>query len=166
MHSETDVAQLLAECAAAADFEELVAIAIREAKKFDGGCNIVCGPISTGGRGSIEKNLVVFEGTIRALSLVPYPMFDQTPYEKKISALRQAWIAEDPETRNGQYYQDILTRFYLPLFQSGAIVHAWFIPDWASSHGACWERKQFDSLSIGYTDLSQMWLEQFVISEE
>lgn len=32
MHSETDPAQLIAECAAAVDFEELVVIAIREAK--------------------------------------------------------------------------------------------------------------------------------------
>lgn len=163
MHPSTDHALLLEECAAAETFEQLVAIALREARKFPGGCHIVCGPISTGGRGSIDANIKVFASTIDALRSVPYPIFNQVPYEAKISELRLKWIAGDPANRTGQYYTDILTCFYLPLFESGAIVRAWFIPDWASSHGACWERETLGKLSVELTDLNPEWLEDFML---
>jgi hypothetical protein len=163
MHPSTNHAELLAQCAAAQTFEQLVTIAIREARRFENGCHIVCGPISTGGRGTAAENLKVFSGTIAALRSVPHPVFDQTPYEAQLAEFHRRWVAEDPTTRTGKYCTDILTQFYLPLFESGAIVQSWFIPDWETSYSATWERETLQRHSIATTDLNGMWMDDFVV---
>lgn len=101
----------------------------------------VCGPISTGGRGSVEANLEAFRATICALQDDGKHVFDQTPFEVGFKRV----------TRNlepGEYMEAILTDFYQPIFESGRISTFYFMPDWQSSKGARWEHEQAKRLGI------------------
>lgn len=141
MHPATDITWLKVECEKATSFEELVVVALGELKKFKDGAELVCGPITTGGQGSVEANLAVFNKVIDHFVRVDRPIFSQMPYEGKIFLLRREWINKDPNRAN-EYYHGILERFYLPLIESGLIRTAWFIEGWESSVGAKWEHKQ------------------------
>jgi hypothetical protein len=147
MHHNTNLAWLKRECEKTQNFAELLAVALRELKKFTGGSEIVCGPISTGGRGSIEENLKVFTCMIAALRFKERDVFDQMPYEGQIFNFRQRWIKEDSR-REGTYYTEILSEFYLPLFTSGLIRAAWFLPGWQSSDGASWEHDRLTEFGV------------------
>ena len=123
MHHDTDLASLQTECTLCDSFADLTPIALRELEKFQDGCGVVCGPISTGGRGNVEENLRVFIGTIATLRKEGIPIFSQEPYEERIFFFRTRWRDEDP-TRAAQYYMPILDEFYTPLFSRGIITHA------------------------------------------
>ena len=157
MHPQTDSALLAAQCSRATCFEELTAIALSELHKFPQGAEVVCGPISTGGRGSVLENLRIFSATIHALQGLGIPVFSQMPYEEKIFHFRNRWRTEDP-TRVNQYYTPILLEFYHPLIQTGLIKKGWFIPGWESSTGAQWERIEFQKLGIEICDLEEGWI--------
>ncbi len=94
----------------------------------------VCGPISTGGLGSVEENLRVFNETIQRLS-EKYVIFDQMPFEP---ALR--FMCEQAKQQNKTL--NILEGFYLPIFESGKIKTLYFLPTWKTSSGAQWEHDQ------------------------
>jgi hypothetical protein len=161
MHHETDIEWLLRECKNADSFAELVPIAIDELKKFADGAEVVCGPITTGGRGSIEANLAVFNGSIRALQQEGRPVFNQVPYEERFFFFKKRWLAADP-TRAGQYYMPILEEFYLPIFQTGLIKRGWFIPGWESSFGTRWERKTLPEHGAEIHDLTTDWIDRIL----
>lgn len=161
MHHDTDLGALQARCTQTDSFAELVPIALAELEKFVGGCNIVCGPISTGGRGSVEENLKVFFGTIDALRSEGREVFSQKPYEERIFFFRTRWQGEDP-SRSGAYCMPILEEFYEPLFKRGIIKDAWFIPGWESSFGARWERKTLTALGVTIHDLTTDWVDQHI----
>ncbi|MFZ1987777.1 MAG: hypothetical protein WAV21_01950 [Minisyncoccia bacterium] len=160
MHHETDFKWLAAECAKTDSFAELVSLALVQLRKFPNGAGVVCGPISTGGRG-VEQNLKIFSGSIEALKLQNFDIFSQIPYEEKIFAFRRRWQDADP-SRAGQYYMPILEEFYHPLFHTGLIKKAWFIPGWESSFGATWEREQLTSLGAEIIDLDENWVEKIL----
>jgi len=92
---------------------------------------MVCGPISTGGLGSIEQNMVRFRKMIDFVKSLGENVFDQLPFEPYL------WrIIRGPNDHGGFH---LLEDFYQPLFEryfSGL----YFIPDWESSAGTCWER--------------------------
>lgn len=67
MHHQTEAEQFIRQCATADSFAELLPIALKELQKFPHGAEMVCGPISTGGRGNPQANLAVFNATIRRL---------------------------------------------------------------------------------------------------
>ncbi len=158
MHHDSDITALRAACAEANSFTELVPIALTELSKFVTGAEMVCGPITTGGRGSIEANIEVFNATIAALQSEDKPIFNQVPYEEQILRLRMLWETVSPENV-GKYCMPLLEDFYLPLFKSGHFRHGWFIPGWQSSYGATWERRQLSELGIVVTDLTEEWVD-------
>ncbi len=101
----------------------------------------VCGPISTGGLGSIPENLAVFRRYIEAMQKEGRNVFDQMPFEptmQRIRATRQDRVIE----------RSILYDFYLPLFESGAVSELVFMPNWKESIGACWEFAQGTALKL------------------
>ncbi len=163
MHQSTDMEWLLRECAKTNSLTELVQIAAAELQKFPKGGEVVCGPISTGGRGSSEENLRVFEATIETLKKVGRPIFSQVPYEERIFFFRKRWQDSDP-SRAGQYYMPILEEFYYPLFQTKLIKRGWFIPGWNSSFGARWEREQLEEVNADICDLANEWVDQILIT--
>lgn len=101
----------------------------------------VCGPITTGGRGSIEENIKAFGEAIAYLSAQGKIVFDQRPFE--IPMQRAKMIAK----KEG-YPFDLLEEFYLPIFESKLIEELFFLPGWESSTGAKWEHEQAVRLGI------------------
>lgn len=102
----------------------------------------VCGPITTGGLGSTQANLEVFNETIKKLQSQGLNVFDQMPYESTMQRL------QDELNNKGDYLHNILTDFYFPLFNSGFITAFYFIPGWESSFGAKKEHEKAKELDI------------------
>ncbi len=102
----------------------------------------VCGPITTGGLGSTEANLKVFNETVIKLQNQGLNVFDQMPYESTMQRL------QDELVEKGDYLHNILTDFYFPLFNSGLISAFYFIPGWESSFGAKKEHEKAKELNI------------------
>lgn len=101
---------------------------------------MVCGPITTGGLGSLELNLLLFNETIETLVRLGVNLFDQVPFEEYI-----ARIADDQGARNNH---QLLREFYLPLLETKRITRLYFIKGWESSEGARWEHEQGKRLGI------------------
>ena len=153
MHHSTDRDELIATCQSATTFEHLSLIGIREAQKFAPiGADMVCGPITTGGRGTRHANMEIFTACICLLQERDTPVFDQRPYEHRIKALSDRWRAENGG--DDAYCHPILTGFYHPVFQTGHIRRAQFIPGWESSTGATWEREVLTELGVTIVDLT------------
>jgi hypothetical protein len=102
----------------------------------------VCGPISTGGRGSIDANIEVFNDKIKELQKEGFNVFDQMLFEGSMHKMMLKFSKKD------EYMESILTDFYLPIFEGGYISELYFLPDWQSSYGANWEHKQAERLGI------------------
>ncbi len=162
MHHDTDVDWLLERCSEATSFTGLLTIAKIELCKFPKGAEIVCGPMSTGGVGSLEENMRVFENTIKTLMQQAAPVFNQIPYQDKMVSLVEEWSAADG-SRAGKYCMPILEEFYSPLFETGFIKKAWFIPGWESSIGATWERKKLSSVGVRIYDLGDSWIRKITV---
>jgi len=101
----------------------------------------VCGPISTGGRGSLLENLVAFNEAIVFLQAEGKIIFDQMPFEASMQRIKST-------LQPGEYATSLLTDFYLPIFKSGLIKMMYFLPDWQSSKGASWEHEEAQKLGI------------------
>ncbi len=136
-------------------FEDLLAIAMRIIGRMpDGIINIVCGPITSGGAGSIEKNLAIFDAMIRYLRDVKGRLvFTQLPFEEAMARIK-----------NLPYYRGenhLLTAFYRPIFRACAnadrlLLH--FLPGWETSGGATWEHDEAVSCGwprVGYARLPE-----------
>lgn len=105
----------------------------------------VCGPISTGGYGSVERNLLAFHKTIQKLKKSCNELvFDQMPFEPLFHRFHNEWSA----VHGDAYMQPVLDDFYLHLFERGHIKKLTFMHDWKSSRGAQWEHEQAKRLHI------------------
>lgn len=101
----------------------------------------VCGPISTGGRGTIMANLAVFDATVDCLIQKGIIIFDQMPFEEHIFRIvENQWGSRQNNL--------LLNEFYLPIFESGRICCLYFIDGWQSSEGATWEHEQARRLNM------------------
>ena len=94
----------------------------------------VCGPISTGGAGSIEANIKIFARVIDAFTKQGLVVFDQTLFENAMYKIR---MKNSPDN----YDHDILNDFYSPIFENKLIDEVHFLPDWHTSVGASWEHE-------------------------
>lgn len=103
----------------------------------------VCGPITSGGKGSIKENLEVFSNKIKELQESGLDVFDQMPFEEPMHRV----MLEFQKTENG-YMNSILNDFYLPLFKTKRIKELYFIQGWESSKGSCWEHNTAINLGI------------------
>lgn len=101
----------------------------------------VCGPITNGGKGSIEENLNFLNYSIQELQTQGIDVFDQMPFEETFHRI----IREEAEQ---QKYVNILTDFYEPLFNVNKIKTLYFVPGWESSRGANWEYEKAKELGI------------------
>ncbi len=120
---------------------QMLAIALRVLNRMPQPVGQVCGPISTGGKGSILENLVAFNETIVFMQAEGQNIFDQMPFEEPMQRVK---VSLPPNT----YATSLLTDFYLPIFNSGLIKKLYFMPDWQSSYGAKWEHEQAEKLGI------------------
>ncbi len=114
---------------AAPTIQSLLPIALRILERMPHGVSMVCGPISTGGKGSVEENLALFGVAIETLASRGENIFSQMPFERPIQRMKK--------TNSG-----LLNTFYLPIFKSGRVRRLCFLPGWESSEGATWEHER------------------------
>lgn len=122
------------DCATANTFEELGEILMGVARRASQPLGMVCGPISSGGLGSVAANLERFEKAIRYVRSSGIAVLHQLTLEKEI-----ARMCSTP------YYKDglqLLNGVYRPVFDSELVPLRFFIPEWHTSFGARWEREQ------------------------
>ncbi len=113
----------------AKSFKDLFVIAKRVIYRMPHPLVQVCGPIATGGLGSIEANLNAFNETIKELQAEGKSVFDQMPFEDPMQKLKTM-------IENKDYMNTIFTDFYYPIFDSGLISELYFMPNWNTSVGA------------------------------
>ncbi len=111
---------------------------------------MVCGPISTGGKGSRQRNLEVFSKAINKVSNGGLLVFSQMPFEDDMERIYKS----DPALQGLK----LLEEFYLPLFKTGFIKLMCFLPGWENSIGANWEHDQAKKLNIPVLYLDQSYI--------
>ena len=122
---------------------ELLAVALTVLDRMSQPVALVSGPIATGGKGSVEENVRAFADTIRAVRVSGKTVFNQLPFEEKLTALaKQSKMA---------YFTPILDEFILPILKSGKIAEIIFMKDWQSSTGSRWEYVTAGELGIERT---------------
>ncbi|MBN1274853.1 DUF4406 domain-containing protein [Candidatus Woesearchaeota archaeon] len=135
----------------ASSFPDVGAVAMTVARSMPQPLCQVCGPISTGGYGSLERNLELFGETIAALRMQGKHVFDQMPLEDSLLRIR-ASLGESYDWRG------LLTDVYLPLFALGVVKTLYFIHGWESSRGARWEHDVAGRLGIARVYLPERFL--------
>jgi hypothetical protein len=100
----------------------------------------------------------VFNAVIAGLMSDGEKVFSQIPYEFGLRRLAHAWEAAG----NTGYCIPILTEVYGPVFESGLIIQARFIPRWLSSFGTCWERKKLSYEGVVIEDLALPDIRRFM----
>jgi hypothetical protein len=126
----------------AKDYSDLVYITLDALEKMPQPIVQVCGPISSGGRGSIEKNLKIFKKTIRKLS-EKHSVFDQTILEQPMRRIMKTYHCSHEENN-----RILLESFYGPILKSGLIQKTFFIDRWESSQGATWEHETSKKIGL------------------
>ena len=140
----------------ASTFEDLVPIGVNVLLRMrEEGEHIVqiCGPMTTGGRGSLEANMEFFKKAQAVARRNGMHVFDQTPFEEAMLHLSQGHLARRV------YPEPILHVVYRGFFASGLIRELPFLPDWQSSVGATWERQEAVAHGILVTDFPAPWIE-------
>lgn len=142
-------------------FEELaeIAMSILKDMSLEGKPIVqICGPISTGGLGDIDKNFERFKKAVETAGEKGLHVFNQTSFEEAIQRLSkytQSKHSQNPDS----YHMPILEVFYRKIFESGFVKTTLFLPDWQSSKGATWEHNLVTSLGIEIRDYPTEWLE-------
>ncbi len=96
----------------------------------------VCGPWTTGGKGSLEENIKFLEENISQLENQGYTVFKQSSFEDKMFDIK----AQRKEQNLFKHYDwDLLHGCYVPIFSSNIFDHLVFLPGYESSIGAQWE---------------------------
>ncbi len=110
----------------------------------------VCGPLSTGGQGTLEGNTIRFQQAIAALQKRGHFVFNQLPFQPMMIRLAEA-------ERASGYCWPILEEFYAPIFRSRLITRVFFLSGWQSSTGATWEREMVAKCVIPIEDFPDEW---------
>lgn len=135
---------------ASKDFSEAAGIAIDILKKIPQPIAQVCGPITTGGKGSIKENTTVIENTVKKLSKQGINICNQTKFNTPIRRFRAESKLNDIDSNTL-----VLEKFHKPILDSGLIKKFYFVHGWESSTGSRWERAQAKKLGIEIIDLPE-----------
>ncbi len=136
----------------AESFEELLEIALAVLGRMPKPIVQVCGPITTGGRGSAEENIKFFRAAAKLLLQKGHNVFGQMIFHDSMIRIMENKYSGDA------YCMPILDIFYKGVFTSGHVSEAIFLPDWQSSKGACWERDAVLEHNIVIRDFPEEWL--------
>ncbi len=140
----------------AASFSEIGEIAVETVRSIGTPVHQVCGPISSGGLGCMEKNMMVFRAAINVLLGRGYVVFNQLPLQDAMLRHYAEWRKEHPGP--DEYCWPILEDIYAPIFESGCVECGCFIPNWQGSKGTQWERDTLQNLGIKIFDIPEEWL--------
>lgn len=133
----------------AKEVQRLLDIAIRVINRMPEPVGIVCGPITSGGLGSIKANLTLFNKWIKKLEAEkPHgvSIFSQMYFESHMFRIYKGSLVYNPEG------VDVIGEFYKPLFES-YISAFYFLPGWVTSNGARRERRIAEALGGIIIDL-------------
>jgi len=128
-------------------FNELVSIGITILNRMNQPIAQVCGPISTGGTGSVKKNLDIFSDMIKLLNKKGINVFNQLPFERTFDKIMRNYKIIG-------YDSPILEEFYKPIFKSGKIKKIYLLPGWKKSVGTRWEYNFAKKLKIEIVEIS------------
>ncbi|MBI2064520.1 MAG: DUF4406 domain-containing protein [Candidatus Yanofskybacteria bacterium] len=146
----------LRELREAKSYAELLFVAIEilqtmREESFSRPLAMVCGPISTGGKGSRQANLEIFSRAIDRLLADGLFVFSQMPFENDMERIYNS----SPELQGLR----LLEEFYLPIFEMRFINLMCFLPGWEKSVGASWEHEQAERLGIPIIYLAQSYID-------
>lgn len=133
--------------------ESLLQIALQVASRMPKPLCIVSGPITTGGSGSVGKNIKFFNAAVEVIKDKGYRVFEQMIFH---DAMTRITIGQPFD----EGHANILNKFYKGFFGSGYISTAIFLPGWETSKGAFWERNFLGQLGIQIIDFSAEWLKE------
>ena len=122
-------------------FAGMLPVAFRVLDRMPRPIAMVCGPMTTGGTGSVLKNMLRFNEAIMLLQAQGIQVFDQMPYENPMERIKATLVSKE-------YARGILDDFYLPVFERGYISKFYFLSGWESSIGATWEHEQALRLGV------------------
>ncbi|PIR88239.1 MAG: hypothetical protein COU10_00220 [Candidatus Harrisonbacteria bacterium CG10_big_fil_rev_8_21_14_0_10_45_28] len=132
----------------AEEYKDLLAGAMPVINRMPTPIAQVCGPLTSGGSGSMEENMAVMQSAIDKLRSDGKNIFNQLPFEKPMQRLRN-------KLEPGKYSTRLLADFYLPIFNSGKITTLYFLSNWETSTGTRWEREQGEKLGLEIVDLDE-----------
>lgn len=140
------------EIATAQTYSELLPVGFRVLRRMPDGAAMICGPISSGGTGSMAENIERFKRAIEVVARSSVPVFTQMPFEAAMQRIKDRGGA-------GSDASSLLTTFYRPLFESGRIKRLYFLPNWEGSFGARWEHEEALHLGMGiiYLPSEEFW---------
>lgn len=145
-------------------FKELGELGVQKILQFGYGAEIVCGPVSTGGKGSVHENIPIFNRSIATLKdEYGRPIFSQIFLEEHIRYLYDDW-KKDP--KNTGYCMPILEEVYYPIFKTRRLRGAFFIPGWQGSFGTSWEYKTLPQFDVWRAELPPGWTETYTLTPE
>ena len=137
-------------------FEEMIPIAVDILTRMTTNSNWpivqLCGPMTTGGKGSLAANMSYFTKALELASHKGLHVFNQMPFQDSIIRL-----SVEADSRK-EYCKEILHIFYRGIFRTGFIKELMFLPDWQSSVGARWEREEGQLLGLVISDFPAAWL--------
>ncbi len=130
----------------AKNFQELAKVGCRILERMPQPVGQVCGPITSGGVGSVAGNILIFQKTIEDLQKLGLIIFNQLAFEKPLWKIMKEFPRQwgKPNKKDLQ----LLEEFYGTLFHSGYMKTLYFIPGWEYSFGACWEYGKANELDI------------------
>jgi len=134
----------------AGSFHELVVVARTVLNRMDDPVAQVCGPISTGNKNTVKKNLDILNEAIEILTQKGVIVFNQLPFERAFDRIMNKYEVKDYDT-------PILYEFYGPIFELKKIKKAYFIPGWRNSIGAKWEYRHARKVGIKTILLDKDW---------
>lgn len=114
----------------------------------------ICGPMTTGGLGNMEDNVLRLKRAIVVAEERGILVFNQTHLQEAISR-----IAEETKLPVGSsgYYSEIIQPFYGVVFGSG-VREGWFLPGWEDSNGCVLERQMLRNFDLLAKDYPVEWL--------
>ena len=121
-------------------YPELAKLALHLLKRMPQPIGQVCGPLTSGGLGTLEMNFMIFQATVKKLISEGINIFDQLPFEPHLLRIKGS------EYHNGEL--QLLEEFYGPIFNSRLVKTLYFIRGWKSSFGSSWEHKEAKRLKI------------------
>jgi hypothetical protein len=130
----------------------------------DGSVTILSGPMTTGGVGSFEGNIHLFEHAIDVVREHGYIVFNQLPFQHgliRILNLHKDKVFFEPGGDPKTYPQQILDGFYWPLFEARGLDHLLLLPTWVTSNGSTQElTKAFDIGGIKIEEIHDDWYQE------
>ncbi|MDD5165026.1 MAG: hypothetical protein PHG25_00585 [Candidatus Pacebacteria bacterium] len=137
---------------AGSSLKDMLAVALDVVSRMPPHIHLVSGPITTGGMGTIQENLIVFRQTIEHLhEQEDLNIFSQIPFEVGMIEYHKQWSLNKSQF---DYCWPILHEFYGPLFATKRFSVFHFIHGYEKSIGACWEHEQCDVHGISRRYLS------------